>query len=410
MKISNLRADQKGPNARFSATTVWEDSNRPPVELFFEIPAEFAEGLSVNANAFMVGAIFPAMEAGEERIAIEGEICPRLRTGLLTILDLYQNWYYRQEKRATIKIEAQSWKGEKAQRIPDRAGTFFTGGIDSLATVRRNRLLFPKTHPESFQDAILLYGINFDSDGSAETFSRALKELAAVAEDAETKLIPVYTNLRSDLNPDGRFFASKYHAALLGATAHALSGRLTTTSIASTHDVPNLMPWGSHPLVDPNFSSADMRIYHDSLEFSRFAKTQLIADWDVGLQNIKVCTINWPGINCGKCEKCLRTMLALLPLGVLEKSSAFAARDVSEEEVRAIQIENDNQQSYYAELIEPLRAAHRLDLVRGIEFITARYRNETGLLGPLKRFDRLHFGNSFRLLKKNLREARRDRN
>ena len=403
MKIGSFKTDTSGANTRFSASLSWEESQRAPLELFFEIPSEFASDLTVSANSFLVGAIFPAMVAGEKRIAIEGQICPRLRTGLLTILDQFQHWYGRE--RQPIAIEAKTWQEARGRRTPTRAGSFFTGGIDSLATIRRNRLLFPRNHRESIQDAILLYGINFDSDDSPATFSRAIEELSEVAKDAEISLVPVYTNLRRDLNPDGRFFTYQFHGALLGATAHALSGRLTTMSIASSHDIPNLIPWGSHPLIDPNFSSFDMRIYHDSLELSRFAKAKLIADWEAALRNIKVCTFNWPGINCGKCEKCIRTMLALLALGVLERSRAFTANDISEQDVRSIELTLENQPHYYRELVEPLRMVNRLDLARGIEHILSKYWNETGLFGPLKRIDRTYFGDSFRLLKKSLRES-----
>jgi hypothetical protein len=55
----------------------------------------------------------------------------------------------------------------------------------------------------------------------------------------------------------------------------------------------------------------------DGADMSRFEKTRLVAAWDAGLQNIKVCTRNWPGANCGECEKCLRTMLALTALNAL---------------------------------------------------------------------------------------------
>jgi hypothetical protein len=171
-------------------------------------------------------------------------------------------------------------------------------------------------------------------------------------------------------------------------------------SIASTHDIPNLIPWGSHPLVDPNFSSVDMRIHHDSLELSRFAKTRLVGEWDVGLQNIRVCTANWPGTNCGRCEKCVRTMLALEALDALEQSAAFDAQTLSKETVRHITLFTENQLTYYGELIGPLRRAGREDLARAVEFVLARYRREVGLSGRLRRFDRVHLGGAITSLKR----------
>lgn len=397
MKISNLRAEKSGQRTKFLATATWEDSSRAPVDLFFEIPSEFGEALSVNANAFLTGTLVSAMEAGEKRIAIDGDVCPRLHAGLLTIVELMRHWY----GGGAIAIEARALQKSVDHDTAPRAGLFLSGGIDSLVTLQRNRLLFPKTHPESVRDAILLYGINFDSDDAPETFAHALEELAAVANDADLTLIPVYTNLRRDLNQDVGVFLHKTNGAMLAATAHVLNRRLTAMSIASTHDIPNLKPWGSHPLVDPQYSSFDMRIHYDGVELSRIEKTRLVAEWEAGLQNLKVCPVQWPGKNCGRCEKCLRTKLALLALGALERTSAFAEKDITEEEVRTIRA-GKNFHFYYRELLDPLRAAGRDDLVRGIEWFMARDRGETGWLGPFKRIDRTHFHDSFRLLKRNL--------
>ena len=368
MRIENLALDTCGSRGRFSAHVVWEDSDRRPVDLFFEVPGEFAPYLSGSANAFLVGTIFPAADAGERRVAVDGSICPRVRLGLLSILGTFRQWYG--SRQDAITIEAKAVDGARLKATPPRAGAFFTGGIDSLATLRRNRLLFPATHPDFVRDAVVLYGNNFDSDDSPATFARAVAELSAVTREADAELIPVSTNLRRELDPGGRFFAEKYQAAVLGATAHALGGRLTTMSIASSHDVPHLIPWGSHPLVDPNFGGFDMRIYHDSLELSRLEKTRLVAEWETGLQHIKVCVANWPGVNCGRCEKCVRTMLALIALRALERSDAFSARDVTEEMVRSIRVRKVNQASFYGELIDPLRSVGRHDLARGVEVCT----------------------------------------
>jgi hypothetical protein len=36
-------------------------------------------------------------------------------------------------------------------------------------------------------------------------------------------------------------------------------------------------------------------------------------------------------LNCGKCEKCVRTMLGLLAVGAMDKTDAFPVKDVSRE-------------------------------------------------------------------------------
>lgn len=124
-------------------------------------------------------------------------------------------------------------------------------------------------------------------------------------------------------------------------------------------------PYGSHPMIDSNYSSSDLRIKHDR-PLSRFEKTRMISDWDSALENVRVCnktTLYESGqLNCSECEKCLRTMMALLACGALEQSPAFKYDDVSAETVLDTVKMNKTVYSFYPDLIEPLRNAGRSDL------------------------------------------------
>jgi hypothetical protein len=109
---------------------------------------------------------------------------------------------------------------------------FFSGGIDSLAALRNNRLNYPMEHPLSFRDGLLVFGQNIESDNRPEVFIQATKELSDVAREAGITLIPVFTNVR-DLDRDTNFFLKQFLSAILAAVAHAFSRRLTNVSIAS---------------------------------------------------------------------------------------------------------------------------------------------------------------------------------
>jgi hypothetical protein len=403
MRISRPVKQKAASGARVAATVTWEQAARPPVEIFFEVGERYAESLSSAANAFLVAALFPAAEAGEQRVLVEGEVCPRLLCGLRANLHLLRLWY--RHLAAVPAIEAPVVAAQSRDVPSARAGVFFTGGIDSLATLCRNRAMFPSTHPDAFRDAVMLYGMNFDSDDSPETFRRAVEELTPVARAADTELVPVYSNARPALNPDIEFFRLRYHGALLASCAHALSGRLSSMTIAASHDLTHLIPWGSHPVLDVNFSSSSMHIHHDAVELTRYQKTTLIADWEPGLQNIRVCVTNWPGENCGRCEKCLRTMLALTACGAAERSHSFGGHRVSADSVAGILLFNDSQASFYRELPAPLRAAGRDDLAASVEFILRRYRGELGVRGLVKLIDQRWLGGGLAAFMRSLRDA-----
>lgn len=372
MKIENLRSEKNGNLKRVVATVIWEDCQRPKQEIYFETTEAFAQDLSCNPQAFLVGCIMPAMHHGEARVSIDAEICPELRNGLITAMSWMRHWYG--PERQLVQIEAKT-KSLPTARAPARAGFCFSGGIDSLTTLRNNRLDFPPEHPGSFKDGLLIYGLEVENP---DVFERAVSSLTAIAQEADVALIPVHTNLR-ELEKDWTFWAKQFQGAVLSAVAHAFSQRLTTVTIPSSFDIDHLYPFGTHPLLDSNYSSNDLQIRHDSVLLSRVAKTELVADWDVALQNLRVCNrtdLIQPGaINCGQCEKCVRTMTALVALGKLDKTRTFPNIDVSEELIVAkAYIRNPPYaMSYYQTLMPLLAAKGRHDLVRGIKRMIARY-------------------------------------
>lgn len=373
MKIENLKAERSGNRQRVSAEVMWEDCDRPKQEIYFETDEAFSDALSCNPHAFLVGAILPAMRHGEERIVVEGEVCPELRGGLITVMSWMKTWYYDSDKKL-VTIEAKT-VSRKPTRTRERAGCFFSGGVDALGMLRNNRLHYPLDHPLSIKDGILIYGQNWESDNHPATFERAVEQLSEVTRDAGITLIPVYTNVRC-LDEESEFFKYQFHGAVLGAVAHALANRFSVVMIAASSHIPNLflrkmkhfLPWGSHPLIDPWYSSNDMIIRHEDLALSRLDKLRLISQWDAALQNIKVCPPNYPGDNCGICEKCIRTELGLLAVGVLNKTRAFPMNDLSANLISGLCINEDTLQ-FYLEALQPLADIGRYDLVRAIEQI-----------------------------------------
>ena len=149
-----------------------------------------------------------------------------------------------------------------------------------------------------------------------------------------------------------------------------------------------------------------MRIRQEGIALSRLEKTKLVAEWDVALQNIKVCNRNWPGDNCGRCEKCTRVMLSLLALGVLEKTHAFPVNDVSEEQVMAgLKITNPYRLATYQDMLAPLEAKGRSDLTRAIRLKILNYhqnQRKIRIIKALKGFDNKYLGGNVRKLKKSL--------
>lgn len=411
MKIENFRTETTENLARVSATVHWEDCDLPTQQLYFETPKAFAQSLSCNPDAFLVACAMPAMRRGEARISVDAEICPKLQENLITAMSCVHHWceWYGSDQQL-LRIEAKTSSHLPIPNPPQRAGWFCSGGIDSLAILRTNRLHFPLEHPESIKDGLLIYGFDFGRQknlNEREAFEQLMTSLLTMTQEAGVTLIPVYTNIRQELEIDHKFifWVYEFSGAALAAVAHAFSQQLSVASISSTFDIPHLQqPWAQHPLVDPYYSSYGMKIQHSGIALSRLAKTKLVADWDVALQHLRVCNNvqrMQPGmLNCGNCEKCIRTMITLLALGKLDQTGVFPKVDLSEELLmRKVYVETPYKAACYRDLIVPLAAQGRHDLVRGIQRIIARGEAEWWKRVP-KQLDRRFFnGNLLKLYK-----------
>ena len=59
---------------------------------------------------------------------------------------------------------------------------------------------------------------------------------------------------------------------------------------------------------------------------SRPEKIGVLARSPVALRGLRVCWMQRNAYNCGKCEKCVRTMLGLVVHGVLDQATGFPSR------------------------------------------------------------------------------------
>ena len=394
MKIKNIQQKNQNNRARIQATVTWEDCDFPSQEIYFETTQDYAHYLSPSPDAFLVGNIMRAMHFGEKRLKIDGEICPELKQNLITAMSLISHWFDSEE---LVCIEAKTSSQPPNQTSP-RAGLFLSGGVDSLAVLRSNRLNFPLEHPQSIKDCIVVYGQDMGR-GKNHTrdlglYKHRLQRLQEIAIDAKVNLIPLYTNFKTisgkkEIN--GYLNGNKMLGADLAAIGHVLSNQLNIINISSSSHIPYLKPLGCHPLLDIYYSSSNLRVRHEGITLSRFEKTQLLADWNTGLHNIKVClqpvmksrsNSDFNKFNCGQCEKCIRTMTALVALAKLKQSRAFLEDDISPELLNKVFIQDEYQKSCYQELITPLKTMGRNDLVNVIQKIIFKYnlKRELGLI------------------------------
>ena len=391
MRITDIRKERTDTSVRAIGSVEFEDSDRPRTEVSYEVPPEFEDSLVANPDAFLVGAVLPAARNGERRVAVDGEVCPRVANGVVDALHWLAHWWGPSWRK--LQVEAKPRPQPLARQGGRRTALFLSGGVDSMAALRLNRLRVPRTHPASIADGILVRGFSKRDDLN---FAPALEGGRAVAEDTGITLVPVATNVRM-LDRDSDFWVWQFHSAALCSAAHVLVDRISTIHLASSYDVPNVEPVGSHPVLDPNYASYELAVLHDGVQLSRMAKTKIVAEWPAGLANLRVCTAR-PEIgarNCGRCEKCVRTRLQLLALGAAVPDATFGTRPLTPESIADISIHTKYGAMCYTDCIDGLERQGMHDLARAARRAADDYYRRMrppGVKDRLRQFDRRVLG------------------
>lgn len=141
----------------------------------------------------------------------------------------------------------------------------------------------------------------------------------AIAVEVGARAVAISTNLR--VHP---LWASldweRAHGAALATVGHTLTEHAGTFGISASYPASLDRPWGSHPTMDPLWSSRALSVEHVGAELWKRDKLRAIADEPLVQEHLRVC---WehrrPGLNCSTCEKCVRTMCYLVQFGKLSE-------------------------------------------------------------------------------------------
>lgn len=208
-----------------------------------------------------------------------------------------------------------------ARRDGTDDGLLFTGGVDSMATFLGHR--------EEEPQLITVRGWVFGADSPEWHDVRSY--VSGFADEWGVDANFVETNLGTFLNHgmldshfrtylDGHWYASVGHGlGLLSICAPlAAAEDIGTVYVAATHhDGMDDDAWGSHPRIDGTVAWSGTRCVHDGYELSRQEKMHRIGEvLEDPSAELTLQTCNESVENCGRCAKCLRTMVGLLLAGI----------------------------------------------------------------------------------------------
>lgn len=208
-------------------------------------------------------------------------------------------------------------------------GCFFSGGVDSFYSALElqdvvSHLIF-----------VCGFDIGLDNVRLREHALDANRKAAAVL---GKPLIEVRTNIRHLSDSMGIDWGTHFHGAAMALVGLMLADHLERVVIPASYHDDDLFPWGSHPRLDPLWSSSHVEFLHHGTHASRPKKVMAIAKQQVALDHLRVCWKNPNGAyNCGRCEKCVRTMINLRVVDALDRCATLP-HEIDNDRVRRLQM------------------------------------------------------------------------
>jgi len=279
--------------------------------------AAHGDCVSGDASPFAAALLLPAMRQGEDLI-IDGCMSGQLYQGMHEIMEVVLAWDIGLKP---IKIEAGSLAAD--QPSPARSASFFSGGVDSFYTYLKHKA--DPDEADRISSFILVNGFDIDRRNT-RLWDRALANIRSVAAAENVGLTVVRSNIQGLVEPILLWDFS--HGGCLAAAGLFLRGGFRQIYIPSTHSAAEQIPWGSNLALDANWSTEGTRFVHDGTEATRLEKViSQVGRSPLALKHLRVCFANENGAyNCGRCDKCLRTMVNLYIAGTLERSATFPHR------------------------------------------------------------------------------------
>jgi len=401
MRIENLRKIKENGIEKAVATVIFEDNERPPADVYFHTSEEYNQFLGLNPDAFLLAGFISAMNMGEKRIWIQGKVDEALKNGIIKNMQTYQKWYGRKYRVLPIETDNKDFTQNKNTNL--NTGLFFSGGLDSIYSLRTNRLKYGREHPLYVKDCFIVDGFDMHrfsmSKEGSYIFERAVNSARKVTDEAGANLIPVTTNLRHYFNGDEMFWPNWHFGAALAAIGHCFISRISSVFIASSFAPSMLEPCGSHPDIDHNYSGSDLKVIHDDL-CSTFEKIKLIIQWETGFQNIRSCYQNDENnLNCCHCEKCVRIMITLMALGALDRSQTFPIHQISHSLLNNV-LQKQTKEAWFSSWYVPLVP---LLIKQGRQDLANLILKENSIKAKVRRFDQCYFQGKLKNLINSLR-------
>ena len=303
-----------------------------------------------SVDALAVALLPLAMSKGWT-LELPGELSPGLR--LDSAQELLDRWW---EHWTRVELRTADAPSESPKAGDRGVACFFTGGVDSFYSAL--------TELHRLDAVIFVHGFDV-ALGDAPKRELVAQSLREAADGLGLELIEVESNLR-DFTWPGCVWGFHAHGAALASVALLAGNRFSEVLLPASHTPQDLFPWGSHEYLDPLWSTQAVEIAHHG-QVARTRKVARLAQSDVALEHLRCCFERTrPGeMNCGHCEKCLRTMASLRIAGALEQCATMPD-EVPLNELARMPLQSRGWVTLTRDLHAEAKAAGDLELARAL--------------------------------------------
>jgi glycosyltransferase involved in cell wall biosynthesis len=325
-----------------------------------------------TADAALATTLMPAMRLGGT-LELGQPISPRLLRTQREFQAIQRawswDWEFGEPPLREVEVLAPTCAPDPPA-VPGRVAALFSGGVDSWATVLAN---------PDLTDLIFVRGLDllprFTQQG--DLAERVEARIRVVAADLGLTLHVVETNLRDLSDPLIRWEAYCGCGAI--AAGLFLSPLFERVLIAGDNDHATQPPVGLGRLVNQLWSTEQLEVVDDGGRLTRPERIRMIAEHPLVQRSLRVCWENPDGAyNCGRCRKCLMTMVVLEAHGLRDGAQTFPP-DLELDRLEEMELDQRVSLAITEDVLDSVRAAGRPDLERPVEKLVAKGKLTLGL-------------------------------
>jgi len=358
MELISVRKEESAAGrVRLTGTVVYDDRPGQREDYWFEVPSEYGDSLTESGNPWLTCLVPMAATVGEP-LRIPLPVDGLLGRNIREVMAVWKSWYPRMTVVPVVATSARSAGAAEGRKT----GLLFSGGVDAFFSLFHNEQPDPGSFPAD--DLIAIHGFDMLVDRQ-DIFDRHCQRLRRLAAETGKALVTVRMNLRNTRLREASM-AGLWHGCALASVGLLLEKRYETLLLGSSDTYADLIPWGSHPLTDPLLSTSTTRVLHDGAAFTRWEKLEFLSRFDVALRSLRVCSRNTSDENCGECEKCVRNLIVLDLLGVVDRCEAFPIRKLDLKRVSRVLIKRGWHQTFYRQLRDFAASRGRSDVANAI--------------------------------------------